>query len=324
MKFWINYCSICDDAMIKLIKIVLKNIKRDYYHSPQPLGTQINNKKLMGYYNDLTGKAKWPGRLDSQDIPISVSSEKRELYFPTTIIQYGLGHYDLWIETKNNMHLKTFMKIADWLVHNQDERGGWEVFTLLKKKRAVSKYSAMTQGQAISVLVRAYIHNNEEKYHQSARKSVELMLLPVIEGGTSIYEEGDLFLEELPVSHRSTILNGWVFGIFGLWDYYSFMPGDNEVQIALEKSISSLKRYIPKFDRSYWSNYDLSGNISSPFYHQLHISLLQAMHILTGIKIFSETAQRWNLYQKNLINKSRAIFIKILEKLRHDEEIITE
>ena len=79
--------------------------------------------------------------------------------------------------------------------------------------------------------------------------------------------------------------------------------------------ISTLERRLGKYDRGYWSNYDWSGPIASPFYQRLHIALLQALHTLTNKDIFCEGAERWAEHDRSLKNKAKAASRKVREKL---------
>lgn len=294
----------------------------DYYHLPQPKGAFIGKNEIKGYYNDLRLKAHWPGERDAQGIPISQTSEGKSLYFPTTIIQYGLGHYDLWLETHAEKHHEEFLKVAEWLLIHQDEIGGWDVFSQLRSE-ATNKYSAMVQGQAISLLLRAFLDAKEEKYLEAAKKAISLMLTPISEGGTIICEgtSNELFLEEVPTKERSLVLNGWVFAIFGLWDC-TLVINDPGAKQALTATLNTFEKHIDRYDRGYWSNYDWRGAIASPFYHRLNIALLQALYELTERSIFGEVAERWARYERSFYNRAKAVSRKIWEKMQSDQEIV--
>ena len=83
----------------------------------------------------------------------------------------------------------------------------------------------------------------------------------------------------------------------------------------MDDSLNTIIRALPKFNNSYWSMYDNSGKIASPFYHNLHIAQMQAMYELTGIEIFDQYANRWKRQQSNIINKSLAFIIKAIQKI---------
>lgn len=306
---------------LRLFRQIIKlSLKGDYYHLPLPQGAFVEKGSVKGYYSDLRCKASWPGQRDDQGILICQTLEGRRLYFPTTIIQYGLGHYDLWLETCAEKHREEFLKVAEWLLTHQDEIGGWDVFSQLRSE-ATNKYSAMTQGQATSLLLRAFLGVKEEKYLEVVKKAMNLMLTPVSEGGTSIYQGNEVFLEEVPTKKHSLILNGWIFAIFGLLDY-TLVINDPDAKQALTATLNTLERHIDVYDRGYWSNYDCRNAISSPFYHRLHIDLLQTLHELTERNIFSETVEKWTKYERSFYNKARSVSRKIWDKMKSEHEII--
>jgi len=310
-------------AVLILWRLIRLGIKVDYYHLPQPLGVFIDKEQLHGYYNDLRLKAKWTGERDEQGIPVSKTTLGKRIYFPTTIIQYGLGHYDLWLETHQESHLQEVLKVAEWLLAHQDESGGWDVFGKIQVG-ALNNYSAITQGEAVSLLLRAYKETHDERYLIASKRAITLMLKPVNQGGTALYKDnGDLFLEEVPLEKQNTILNGWIFAIFGLWDY-TLIVRDNSITQALINTLDTLERHINKYDRGWWSNYDWQGSIASPFYHRLHIALLQALYKLTERSAFHDIAIKWQEYDRSSYKKGRAVLVKVWEKLKTSGEVLKE
>ena len=73
---------------------------------------------------------------------------------------------------KTNRSTTLFNQGADWLLRNQDSNGGWPNTVVFNKDRSKYAgadeiqpgwYSAMAQGHAMSVLVRAYTASREAK-----------------------------------------------------------------------------------------------------------------------------------------------------------------
>ena len=83
----------------------------------------------------------------------------------------------------------------------------------------------------------------------------------------------------------------------------------------MDDSLSTIIKTLPTFKNSYWSMYDNSGKIASPFYHNLHIAQMQAMYELTGIEIFNQYANMWKRQQSNITNKYLAFIIKAIQKI---------
>ena len=81
------------------------------------------------------------------------------------------------------------------------------------------------------------------------------------------------------------ILNGWIFSYWGLRDY-ALMLDDEQVRNVAEKTLKTIIKTLPEYDLGYWSRYDLTKRIASPFYHRLHIAQLRVMFDLTGEQVF--------------------------------------
>lgn len=157
---------------------------KSYWHAPQGLGRQFIPGQLLGYYNDLSAKANWTGPVDSIGLPLNQESNGNFIYFPTTLLQKALGHWDRWLVSKqsDNLERTSFLNIAEWCLSTQDANGGWAIWPVLGLSYA-SPYSAMTQGEAVSVLVRAAITNQDKRYAEAARRAIGLMLNSVDQGG---------------------------------------------------------------------------------------------------------------------------------------------
>lgn len=310
--------------MKKKFNLYLKWLKmllgKSDLHVNQGRGKIYSKEGIKGYYNDLTLKVNWHGEVDLDGLPINVNEMGAKLYNPTTIAQFGLGNYDLYLLTNSHVYYRQFINSVNWMVKDQHQCGGWDVFERLGSKRTY-KYSAMTQGEGASLLIRAFKETNNEEYLAKAKKAIDLMLLPVEKGGTSRYGNDKLFLEETVESKPVLILNGWIFAIFGLFDITKIIP-ELKYNYALEKTLDTLKSELKKYDSGYWSYYDQCGRLASPFYHNLHIALLDALYDLFNIEEFKIVRDTWASYLKSNYNKGRAFIIKAYQKIKDPGEII--
>lgn len=300
-----------------------------YWHAQQPLGTQFAPGQLRGYYNDLTAKTHWAGPEDQDGLPLNQYVSGNYLYFPTTLFQKALGHWDKWLGSNkiDDREREAFLKIAEWAVGNQDERGGWAVWPILGLSYA-SPYSAMTQGEGASVLSRAALLTKTDRYTESACLAVQLMLVDVAKGGCSRSASSGLVLEEAPLIPHNTMFNGWVFALYGLYDFLLLLSDRQEegvwVESALHDSIKSLTAHLAQFDAGYWTYYDTDGNLASPFYHQLHIAQLKALEMTFPEQ--AESINRWRLHFErqadSRVNRMRAVACKAYQKLRKPPEVV--
>lgn len=279
-------------------------------HVQQNIGLHFTKNNVTGYYNDLREKVtKYKDIIDTNELPIVYTDKGEPIYFPVAIFQYGLGAYDLYIETNDSRYLLKFKQCADWALDNQEATGAWNNFYYIYPN---NPYGAMCQGEGISLLVRAYLEFKDDRYFSSCEKALKFMLLSNSDGGTAIYQKEDIYL--LEYTHLPVVLNGWIFSIFGIWDYVK-VSNDEYYKTILNKTLSTLKSKLSNFDNGYWSMYDLSKNIASPFYHNLHIAQMQALFQLTGEAIFDEYAGRWRQQQQNIYFKGKAFVKKSIQKL---------
>jgi heparosan-N-sulfate-glucuronate 5-epimerase len=280
----------------------------------QGAGKCYTKGSIQGYYNDLTGKVSPSTLLDENGIPINIVSSGEKVCSLVTIMQYALGCYDLYLLENNEGCLEQFLKLADYVLEHQEESGKWDARASIGSSKGNS--SCMAQGQGCSILLRAYQETNDARYFQAARKAVSFMLLPSDKGGTAVYQGDDLSFEKYPPQDGavSSVLNGWIFALFGLYDY-ALCTDSSEYRDILERSCRTLEEELPLYDRKFWSNYDLIGTIASPAYHSVHISLLSVLAELTGSQTMQAYAERFENYEKSPLNYMRAVAVKIVQKL---------
>ena len=282
---------------------------KSVYHVNQDCGKFINRYKIEGYYNNLMEKVSF--RNNSSELPITTTDDGRKIFFPIELAQYGLGAYDLFLKTNDEYYLYIAEKCGEWLLDNQGDNGGWRNFEFLNP---TFPYSSMAQGEAVSLFARLFVSKNDKKYLSAAKKAIDFMLLPIEKGGTAKYEGQDIYLYEYTIPGETIVLNGWIFSIWGIYDYY-LLTLDNEIYNIFKKSISSLLNKLEVYDCGYWTYYDEQVKIASPFYHRLHIAQLQALYEITNIEKFQFYEKKWRKYNSNFLNKSRAFIIKAYQKI---------
>ena len=281
---------------------------KSVHHVDQREGRIYSVSEIKGYYNDLTEKVTRFG-LETDEVPMSTVDSGKQMYFPIEIFQYGLAAYDLYLLNNDESMLKKAIACGKWALDNQQENGGWITFAHKNKDHP---YSSMAQGEAMSLLVRLNIATGDSAYLECAEKAKTFMLLSKDDGGVCEYADDDMILYEftaIPV-----VLNGWIFSIWGLYDYY-LRTGDEKTKSALDTTLASLKKHLPSFDIKYWSKYDAGKNICSPFYHKLHIAQLNVTYNLFGDEIYKEYAEKWKKYQNSFWKPKKAFIKKSLQKI---------
>lgn len=286
---------------------------KSVFHVEQSEGKCYSKTEIKGYYNDLTNKVSDKTILDSEGIPINTTIANIEAYFPITIFQYGLGLYDLYILEGKVEYLKKFVNIANWAIENMEANGMWDCMGKVKDNVHFTQ-SSMCQSEGCSLLLRAFLETKDKKYYAAAKKAIDFMLIDVKNGGTTTYDCNKIIFQEYVSHDELSVLNGWIFSIFGLFDF-SLITSEKKYKETLEKTLQTLKKMLDKYDKGYWSNYDLKGTIASPAYHDLHIKQLKLLYELFGIKEFKIYAEKWEKYQYRKFNKIRAMILKIKQKI---------
>ena len=284
---------------------------KSVWHVNQDIGKCFAKDEIRGYYNNMTEKVtKMPELLDTEEMPRLNLAEGKFTYFPVAIFQYGFGCYDLWLQTKDNRYIRKFMQCVEWTKEHQDEKGRWNNFSHYCPE---TPFGSMAQGEAASLLIRAYVHTKEQKYLDAAKRALDFMLLPLEDGGTTKYVDDDAYLMEY--TFKGMVLNGSIFSWWGLYDFVLATGDNGKYMEAMDKILKSLIKVLPLYKCTYWSMYSEDGLIASPFYHNLHVAQMQAMYQLTGEPIFDEYAKRWERQQKNPFCKGLAFVKKSIQKI---------
>ena len=279
-------------------------------HVNQDLGKYFSPVEVKGYFNDLTEKVlRDPETLKNKTIPMSTDEKAGKVYFPIAIFQYGLGAYDLYIGTREEIYKGQFMRCVDWAIKNQEEIGAWNNFGFVQ---AESPYSSMCQGEGCSLLLRAYKETGNVSYLTAAAKAIDFMLLPIDKGGTTEYLNEEIIFHEY--TNKSTILNGWIFSFFGLYEL-NLILNDTKYKELVGTSVCSLKNHLNDYDCGYWSKYDVDKMIASPFYNKLHIAQLKALVMIDNDAAFSEMLAKFERYQNSWWNRKRAFIKKACQKV---------
>lgn len=210
-------------------------------------------------------------------------------------------------------HIDHFFDAANYLVNKQDDKGGWPIMVQRKFVPSVVElepgwYSAMGQGQSISLLVRAYIVSKDQKYLDAAERALDIYEISSSEGGVltkfaGVYD----WYEEYPTKPSSYVLNGFIYSLIGLYDVKEVAVGKGaeKAKIIYDKGMISLKKMLLMFDSGSGTFYDLrhltlgiAPNRARWDYHTVHINQLNQLSLIDSDPLFSATAKRWTEYMK--------------------------
>lgn len=297
-----------------------------FWHDVPSVNEGASIHQLGEYYMGFEEKAAYDGPFDSQGVPLlDYRGRLGQQYNPIAVAQWGLGNYNLAQRSGDASHQQKFAKAAEWLCRNlEPNRCGvlvwnhhfdWEYRERLKAPWC----SALAQGQGISLLVRAHCQTGNDDYLQAAQHAFLSLLLPIEKGGVQFADErGDLWLEEYLVSPPTHILNGFIWALWGVYDYY-LATSDLRAHDLFYRCAQTLVRNLDRYDLGYWSLYELSGArlpmVASPFYHRLHVVQLRILGHLTGVSRFAHVAENWENYGRSRAKRARALCYKSAFKL---------
>ena len=308
------------------------NSQLTFWHETPQANPRASVHRLGEYYMLFAEKADYPGQYDSLGIPLLNYHGAIGLqYNPIAIAQWGLGNYNLFhrdqSEDDRDERKKRFLAASDWFCAHLEltplgtwvwnHHFDWEYRSPLK----APWYSALAQGQGISLLVRAYRATGSAVYLGAAERAFASFLKSTCEGGITFTDaRGNLWFEEYIVSPPTHILNGCMWAAWGVYDYF-LATESGAARNLFAQAAHTLRTNLVRYDLGFWSLYEQSGTlipmVASPFYHRLHVVQLRVMHRITGDEIFARYADKWEAYARSRAKRTRALCYKSAFKLSY-------
>jgi glycosyltransferase involved in cell wall biosynthesis len=279
---------------------------------------------MSTYQNKVKGQVQLADRKDKPDLssfPIDLSSalilphgvldqagvpcQKRSpSYNPTTIAHYALAHWNHYLITNDEGHRSAFLTQACWLIEHEarigEDAGGWPVsFTRSQFHTQGPRLSAVTQGCGLSVLMRAFQLTQDEAFLDVAYRVARTFELDVLDGGVNVPVGTDgIFFEEVAVYPAAHTLSGFVFALFGLYDYVA-LAGDTRFEKLIQRGLTTMHSLLEEFDAGFWTYAELlQRRLASPTHLAHQVTLLEALARNTSCDRCSAVAARWRKYQR--------------------------
>jgi len=278
-------------------------------------------KKLGKYYMDLEDEFHRPDqhdhKLDKKGVIINKIPYTNEWdYFPVAIAGYGLANFQKYRKTGFNKYKKAFLQQASWLVDNitikNNDLGVWEhYFSLPFYDFKIPWVHGMAQGWGISLLLRAFEVTKKDFYLDTAKKAYRAFEVDIPNGGVRfVDDDGNVWLEEYAILPPPHVLNGFIYTLFGVYDFYIF-TNSKKCLTLWKNCIKTLEKKLILYDTGYWSKYDLLSEIPATLdYQNLHVKQLQVLYKLTKNEVFSKFSMRWNKYLNNPINVKISLLMR--------------
>ena len=252
-------------------------------------------------------------------------------YHPLTISIYGVLNYDKFIETGDSLfyqriinQFKYFNDSSRWDVAFDDKGIGLPYhfkFHDLKPKW----YSGLSQGMAVSFMVRYYKLTNDPLAKEYAKKIGYFMNQPVENGGAiSRTPENKLWIEEYPNTKRSKhVLNGFINGLVGLKEYCDFFPEDT-IAVQLHDSVyASFISSVGYYDTNNWTCYDRNKKRVSNLYMRIQLTQLRHLYSIYNDEEILTQLMIWSKMMDAKLDKELKFYLKPaysfgVQKARYD------
>jgi len=275
---------------------------------------------LEGYYNDLRRIAAVHGGPPGAAEELRRLTSTRDRANPVSIAQLGLAAWQL--RGSDARWLEVTAGAARWLADDLDEAGRLAyLFSMPHTFRLDAPwYSAMAQGEAVSLLVRAARAVGDDGLAAVAERAVAPLLDPEL-GLIAETPEGPV-LQEYPTTPPAHVLNGWIFALWGLRD--ASLAGRAtaaKAEDAFRAGTDALSQRLPLYEVALgWSRYDLFPHplvhVASPFYQRLHAAQLHATaRLRPDVRKFAETAARWDRAAARPLPRALAVTRKVAFRL---------
>ena len=222
---------------------------------------------------------------------------------PVTTALQANEFYDKYKENNDESSKMYFLNNADWLVDNAINKGYYSLlqynFPLPIYNFKAPWFSAMANGLALQVLIKAHEITLDSKYLTAAKSLLNAFFIEVKDGGITYKDSSDeWWYEEYATNDKdsmiSRVLNGMIFTVLGIYDYFQY-TNDPDAKLLFDKGVNSIKKEISKYNDNGYSYYDLLGNPADK-YHQIHVDLTKQLYDLTGEPIFNKYHELWKNY----------------------------
>ncbi len=279
---------------------------------------------LRGYFLDFSRDADYAGPFDAHAVPlVDYGGLIGRRYNPWAVGHYALASFQRYLQTGDAKYYFQFLKCHDWFLecaeYREDGSIVWSYDFSLVGDCVQRWISSLAQSYAVSVFLRMFLFTKNERCLEIAAKAFLPFTLPVTVGGVqTMDDEGNIFFEEDGLLLIPRILNGFIFALFGIYEFALF---SEHAWDLWHKGLDTLRKYLPLYDTGFFSLYNLPSsedklrNVASSFYHLVHVRQLQVLYSLTGDSVFGEYAHRWAAFLKNARCRAQAYFCKMIFKL---------
>lgn len=258
---------------------------------------------------------------DRNGLPMKrFESAAEPVYLPSRLASWALAHWTKLEEGGGSSHHRDFLKAAEWFAAEPDGLY-YHTYEMPAVGARTPWLSALSQGQAVSVLVRAHALTGDRSFLDVARAAATPLRTPLADGGVVRTLAGvGPFLEEYPGSAGT--LNGCLLAIAGLDDLIACDAGNPAIDLRGEL-IETVADQAEAWERRGWSLYNhapvgssVVPNFNTVRYHRLHIRLLDHFARCTDDHRLAASATRTRAAMDRLGVRLLALGMKTRYRLR--------
>jgi hypothetical protein len=215
---------------------------------------------------------------------------------------YGIDNLESYVLTHDSFFLSRARAQANRLIATRAAVGSawffpyrWDFAVHGTELLRAPWYSAMAQGLALTLFTRLHENTKVAVYRTGAYASY--LSMTASRSGTRpwvsfVDASGYLWLEEYadyaPVSYSDRTVNGHLFALNGVWDYWRFTQ-DASVAATFDGAATTMRAYADSTRTARWvSKYCLRHGVRSVGYHYLVMSLWQTLFGLTANTHFAQ------------------------------------
>jgi hypothetical protein len=303
----------------------------DYWHPHVEFQGEFLSGQIGRYPLSMDAKADYPGQLDEEGMPATFL-DGRVYRLPVDVTLYGLGSHDALMATGNERYHQQLICTLRWLEGHSVRLGegiGWpnEDDKLIYGVKA-PWFSAITQGLALSLLLRAHQLDSSGPWLRLAYHTWLGYRLPVEQGGFCRIVEAGCIYEEYPGPTLDCVFNGMCFALIGLWEgWRSGLIAEAEADF--ERGLSALRHYLPRFEHGGWSLYSLNRCLgkpllASPYYHRANALLAKIVGFMGDEAEFHTYGDRWLKTGQSLGRRIRISLRIGLDRYLHARSLLAQ
>ena len=262
-----------------------------------------------GTFGDVPGVEK----LDENGVPM-IAYGGKYYYNPVTVSQFSLTEYGMYLRG-TSPNLSRFWAGVNKLLELQRADGSFPYefdfpYYLNARYFHAPWTSGMAQGQALSVLARAWALTKDPGYVEAGNRAFAFLAKSVTDGGdTDDLRVLDpslssvIVAEEYPSEPPGVVLNGFMFAMLGVYDWARVdSPKANRIQAEqyFQRCLHTLDHVLPYYEVGGLSAYDL-GHLTyhrtplvRAYYHAVHIYELHALYSITQDPILRKYELLWS------------------------------